>query len=490
MSAPSLLSDISLPAAERLIRGASVRVSPTVTSLVLLVADILSILVATFLGVTFWSIFNPSVTMAHYFDLGVSLLLFVAVYCMFGLYEPAGHAAVEELRRTLLATSLVFLALTAAVFLAKDIGAYSRGAFLCSSAIVAFLVPCVRSALRSLCASRRWWGVPVVILGAGKTARLLIETLKVQPAFGLKPIACLDDDPAKQGCCAGIPVPGPLSQAPSLAGSLRIRHAVVAMPGVDRRSLVSILERYGSSFAHIMIIPDLFGMASLWVTPRDMGGVLGLEVRQNLLIPVNRWVKRAMDLLLAGALGLLALPVMFLVAVWIKLVSAGSAFYAQEREGEGGRTIRVRKLRTMHPNSEQLLVKHLETSQDARREWQLFCKLKCDPRVLPGVGHLLRRTSLDELPQLWSVIKGEMSLVGPRPFPHYHLARFDPEFRALRNKVRPGLTGLWQVSARSDGDINVQQELDTYYIRNWSLWLELHILARTVAVVLLGRGAY
>jgi lipopolysaccharide/colanic/teichoic acid biosynthesis glycosyltransferase len=185
----------------------------------------------------------------------------------------------------------------------------------------------------------------------------------------------------------------------------------------------------------------------------------------------------------------IAAPLVALSAIWVKRVSPGSAFYAQEREGQGGSTIRVFKLRTMYPGAEQMLRDHLADDPSAREEWDRFCKLKSDPRILPGVGYFLRSTSLDELPQLWNVLKGEMSLVGPRPFPEYHNARFDDEFHSVRTQVKPGLTGLWQVSARSDGDIAVQESLDAYYIRNWSLWLDLYILVRTMRAVIAREGA-
>ncbi len=489
MSASTLPSRVEVLALGRPAEAAAAP-RPLATALTLLAGDLLAITLSTLLGVQLWALVNPGVSLAHYFHLGAALGLFLAVYYALGLYDPAGPGPVEELRRIVLGTALVSLVLTAAAFLTKMAGVYSRGAMLSAGAVVSLGAPAVRALVRGACARRAWWGVPVLVLGAGTTGRLLIEKLRARPELGLKPVACLDDDPAKQGACAGVPVAGPLSLARELAASLGVRHLVVAMPGVERERLVAILERYGDPFSRVIVIPNLFGMASLWVSTHDLGGVLGLEVRQNLLVPANRLLKRLIDAVLAAALGLAALPVILIAALWIKRVSPGPAFYIQEREGEGGRTIRVPKLRTMYPDAQALLARHLAASPAAREEWRRYCKLRNDPRVLPGIGRLLRRTSLDELPQLWSVLKGEMSLVGPRPFPRYHLDRFDPEFRRLRGRVRPGLTGLWQVSARSDGDLAMQRELDTYYIRNWSPWLELHILARTVGVVLRGRGAY
>jgi lipopolysaccharide/colanic/teichoic acid biosynthesis glycosyltransferase len=186
---------------------------------------------------------------------------------------------------------------------------------------------------------------------------------------------------------------------------------------------------------------------------------------------------------------LLSIPVILLGAIAVKLADGGPAFYVQTREGYLGKPIRVLKLRTMHEDSKKRLRAHLEANPSAKREWNERFKLEGDPRILPVVGRFLRRFSLDELPQLWTVIKGDMSLVGPRPFPNYHLEAFPEDFRALRQRVRPGLTGLWQVMARTRGSVKEQQFYDTSYIRNWSLWLDIYVLARTALTVLFPKNA-
>ena len=199
--------------------------------------------------------------------------------------------------------------------------------------------------------------------------------------------------------------------------------------------------------------------------------------------------KRLIDLFL---LFLLAPPAVFLVAICAaltRLLTGGPALYKQSRVGYLGKTIEVWKLRTMELNAESILQEFLAKSPEARREWEAHYKLKNDPRIIPYLGNFLRRSSLDELPQLLNVWKGEMSFVGPRPLPAYHFEAIETDFKDLRQSVPPGLSGLWQISERSDADLDSHQTWDKLYIKNFSLWNDLRIILKTPLVILRSRGA-
>jgi len=452
MGAQTAFSELAARPAKIAQPAVVVRGRPRITACVLLAADILAILVARVL------IFRTG---------SVSLALFVLAYGVLGLYS-AGLSAVEELRRVVLGTVLVSTLLAVR-------GGSDATSLILSGLLTAVAVPFVRSITRNVFASRAWWGVPVIVLGAGPAAKRLIERLRNQPEVGFKPVACFDGHQRNHAECA------------LLARTLGVRHALVVMPEHTGEDFVRALDEWRAAFQHVILIPNPLGLSSLWASPRDIGGTLGLEMRRN---DLNLRTKRALDIAGALVLGILSLPILAAAAIWIKCTSQGSVFYSQEREGENGHPVRIPKIRTMHPDAEALLTQALSESSEVRAEWSARFKLREDPRILPGVGKFLRRTSLDELPQVWSVLKGEMSLVGPRPFPSYHLNGFSERFRTLRARVKPGLTGLWQVSDRADGDLKVQETLDTYYIRNWSLWLDLYILARTVRAVLFPKGAY
>jgi Undecaprenyl-phosphate galactose phosphotransferase WbaP len=442
-----------------------------------------------FLGFRAWSFINPAIPLLRG-GIWMAGSLAVFVFAFQGLYPGIGLAPVEHLRRICRGVTLLYIVLTAVMFMVKDWRVNSRGALFIAWILSLALAPFGRWICSVILGPSQYWGIPVMLFGAGSTTRSLIQNLRNCRTLGYKPVVCLDDDPGKHGSCEGIPVVGYLDEAPFVAPMYQAQWAIVAMPGMSRDRLVRHLGVWSKIFNNVLVVPDLFGVASLWIEPRDLGGILSLEIRHNLLNPVNRVIKRAMDIIIASFSLTLSLPLLAVAAAWIKRVSPGPAFYIQEREGKDGQPIKVLKLRTMYPGADAMLQRYLGENQAARQEWNRFCKLKNDPRVIRGIGRFLRKTSLDELPQLWNILKGEMSLVGPRPFPAYHNQQFSGEFRNLRTQVTPGLTGFWQVSARSNGDLTVQESLDSYYIQNWSLWLDLYILIRTVSVVLCADGAY
>lgn len=213
-----------------------------------------------------------------------------------------------------------------------------------------------------------------------------------------------------------------------------------------------------------------------------------LERPSTLMRPASQRIKRFMDVAVSLVLGVAALPLMALIAAAILLESGGPVLFAHTRIGKGGRRFRLWKFRTMVVNGEEVLREHLAGSPARAREWALSHKLRNDPRVT-RVGRLLRTTSLDELPQLWNVLRGDMSMVGPRPVVDEELSRYG-DAASLYLRVLPGLTGLWQVSGRNDTTYNRRIELDKRYIRKWSPVLDLLVLARTVRVVIMGKGAY
>ena len=241
-------------------------------------------------------------------------------------------------------------------------------------------------------------------------------------------------------------------------------------------------------FKRLILIPNLEQISSYGVNAFDFGGVLGLEVRHNLLDIGQQTIKRLMDIILVVVGGLLISPLLGLVYLILKLELKDDVFFRHTRVGMGGQEFSAWKFRTMVADADIKLKEYLEHNPEARVEWDATHKLKNDPRVI-WFGRFLRRYSLDELPQLWNVLKGEMSLIGPRPIVaeeiHHYGNRFDPY-----TWVRPGITGLWQISGRSNTTYEERVSLDEYYVRNWSIWLDIYIFSRTIAIVLQRRGAY
>ncbi|MDR0408782.1 MAG: exopolysaccharide biosynthesis polyprenyl glycosylphosphotransferase, partial [Spirochaetaceae bacterium] len=307
-------------------------------------------------------------------------------------------------------------------------------------------------------------------------------------ALGYVPVLILDDDTETGQDYRDIPIIHDTSIGPQIVKRFNIKVAVIAMSKLKRKELVQLLNYSASAFRYNVMIPDFFGMTSIWMSARDFDGILGLVATQRLKMRWNLVIKRGMDVVAVSVGGLALLPFMLLIALAIRISSPGKAIYAQTRIGQNGRRFKTYKFRTMTADAAERLKRLLETDEAARLEWEAARKLKNDPRVTK-LGAFLRKTSLDELPQLINVLKGDMSLVGPRPIVDDEIAKYGDDFQRIFS-VKPGITGLWQVSGRSDTNYKDRVSFDTYYLQNWSIWLDMWILYRTVWVVLGHKGAY
>jgi lipopolysaccharide/colanic/teichoic acid biosynthesis glycosyltransferase len=370
-----------------------------------------------------------------------------------GLYRSHGFSPAERLRTRLLVT-LAFVS-TFFVVSGRSFDASVWLAAACQGALVFLLGYYAEALVRHALIKRGLWGAATTFAGAGgaiEEARLLLSAV---PELGLRPV----------------------DEAESLDGG-EIEFIVVATKRDFAR--MSNAVRVLANPPRILLLQKGGGTAK--------PGTISLAAGRDINAPQNQLMKRSIDLAIGVPAMLVALPLIGVLVLLIKAFSPGPAFYEQTRVGFRNRAFRVLKLRTMHRDAETLLANYLENNEAARLEWQSFCKLSRDPRVLPYIGKIIRRMSLDELPQLWQVVRGDISLIGPRPFPSYHTDLFDPEFQSLRSSVPAGLTGFWQVSSRSNGDIEAQKAQDLYYIRNWSIWLDLYILLQTFPAVIGARG--
>ena len=406
-------------------------------------------------------------------------------YFAVGLHPGYGLGEVERLRRRVLVTVAVFVALLSWDYLGHR-DQFSRG-ILVFCFVYALVLPWYgERLLRNFLAASGCWGEPVAVLGANAMGRKVAQSLRDRPEVGFVPVGFLDDDPPPIDTWNDdSPLLGFVGDARSLCP--RVRSVIIALPDIDETRFHQLCERM--PFTNIIFVSDFSDLCTIWVSPVDLGGIVALRVKENLLLRNNRVLKRVVDLVVGFALAVFTAPLIGLCALLIKLVDPGPAFYRQERTGKDGKPFKMIKLRTMYTGADQILQDYLEEDEAARVDWHHHMKLRNDPRVLPVIGNFLWKCSIDELPQLWHVLTGEMSVVGPRPFPDYHLALFSDEFRYQRSKVPPGLTGLWQVEARSDADLETQKALDTYYIKSWSLWMDLYVVMRTIPAVLSGRGA-
>jgi exopolysaccharide biosynthesis polyprenyl glycosylphosphotransferase len=403
-----------------------------------------------------------------------------------GVYTPRrGGGWLTEVYRIANATTTVGIILFAAIFILLPL-VYSRVLILEAVLLTIALLGGARGARRVVEAQLRKRGVGaarLLIVGAGETGRAVMRNIVARPELGYQVIGFVDDDPGK-GNLGRFKALGGLDQLEHIVRAERVDEVIITLPSMYHRKIVELVRVCEKNHARARVVPDLLQLSISRVDVDDIGGIPLLSMKDATIPGVGRLVKRALDIFISAAALLLAAPVMLITILVVRLESPGPVLFKQIRVGERGRPFYIYKFRSMRQGAEE----EQEQLQDLNEASGPLFKIKNDPR-LTRVGRFLRRASLDELPQFFNVLRGEMSLVGPRPAPPHEVARYQPWHRQ-RLEVPQGITGLWQVSGRSELTFDEMCLLDVYYIENWSLSLDLMILLRTIPRVILGDGAY
>jgi Undecaprenyl-phosphate galactose phosphotransferase WbaP len=455
-------------------------------STVLLASDMLSLGVAIWLALQVRDL--PGEWLVAYYPEIFALLAVTLALAFFrrGLYPAVGVHYVQELREIVSSTSFAFLIIMGVTFLLKTAIIYSRLMLCIAWGLCLVLIPTARYFARRLFISWHAWGEPAVVIGDLHGDTRLADHFATNLQLGLRPVGVLRD----RFFSDRLPESGPaltIAEIRECARGLSSKTALVVID--DLNNLDSLVERYRSVFQRVILIQGRNGSYSLSsLRSLDLSELLGLQVMNNLLSFWPQVFKRMADVTISFVGLTLLAPFFAIVALLLRLTTTGSVYYRQKVLGRDGQPFEMLKFRTMVPGAAMVLEELLQRDPEARREWDEYQKLQNDPRIT-RMGKLLRTFSLDELPQLWNVLHGEMSLVGPRPMLVTQRESYGRAFEEYV-QVSPGMTGLWQVSGRNETTFARRAELDREYIQRWSAWLDIFITLKTIKIVFWHRGAY
>ena len=404
-----------------------------------------------------------------------SFLLYV-----FRVYDPRRmFTVVDELRVLVPAISVAFLFLFAYLFVGK-VEYLSRLLFAYFYVLNLIFLVNLRWVLRFALRSNFGIGLArsLIIAGAGPVGQKVAGLLQNRPWTGYHIVGYVDDDPEKIGAeVEGIPVLGKCDDLERIVGGGEIAEVIVALPARSYERIREIVAVCQKLPVRIRVVPDLFNLVSVRARAEDLWGIPLIGIREPVIAGLDSFVKRSFDIVLGGIAAVILAPMMVLSALALLVIEGRPILFRQQRVGENGRLFWIFKFRTMANDSDEAL--EPDDVPEKRAD---------DPRVT-GIGRFLRRTSLDELPQLWNVLRGEMSLVGPRPEVPWVVEKYEP-WQRQRLSVPPGMTGWWQIQGRGDRPLRENVEYDLYYIQNYSPLLDITILWRTIWVVVTGKGAY
>lgn len=469
----------------RLINGTTIAADVALMLLAFLLAYLLRYQLQWFREVdpAYYTTFAPYLPMAA-LQGGLTLLSFA----LSGVYRfRRGASLIDEIYGVINGAFTGFVVTVFFVFFWRPL-VYSRLFFLYATLLIIVFLIVARLARRGVMRALRTRGVGVdrvLIVGSGEVGLTVMRNLMAQPELGFQVVGFVDDDPERGSTNIGrFQALGSTANLPAILRSQQVDEVIITLPWQQRRQILAITSQAARANVRPRIVPDLFQMSLSMVEMQNVAGIPMLTPNDTQLSPWARAFKRGVDVV-GSAFGLLIFsPLLAIIALAIRLDSPGPVIFSQPRVGRQGKLFQVFKFRTMVKNADQIKdqVRHLNEAQGP------MFKIRDDPRIT-RVGRFLRRTSLDELPQFWNSLLGDMSLVGPRPALPEEVADY-ADWHRQRLATAPGITGLWQISGRSDLSFEEMVLLDIYYIENWSPLLDLSILLRTIPQFIAGRGAY
>lgn len=427
----------------------------------------------------------PYTTGKFYLSEGYFYIIIPAVYIFFIAYTKVNERFIffwETMQRTFYAALYSEIFCIILLYLFKTSNYVSRS-YIVIFFVVSFLsIYLFRQLLVKSC--NRWniLKTPVLFVGDNKVTENIIKFTSHNNCFGIKVVDILaeseDINKLKENIIRRIK-------------HLKISTVIIAVPQMEKTKLLNLVEDIQPLVRNLMFVPDTVRIPvyNLEIKKMYQSNMILLGIRNNLAKITNRIIKRIFDLILGVIALILVSPILIVVSIWIKLDSKGPIFFNAERIGKDGKLFKCYKFRSMHMNSDKLLEKYLNENPDLKEEWKRFQKLKGNDVRVTNAGRFIRKYSLDELPQIFNVFKGEMSLVGPRPYLPREKEMMGKYYNIIITTV-PGITGYWQVNGRSNVEFKGRLLMDNWYIRNWSVWIDLVLLLKTIKTVFFKSGAY
>ena len=469
------------------------KLSSRILPFMVTIGDYIAIILAENIALNICSYINPGKFYVHIPNM--YLYLWVPAVFIFFLFYAGTHKKMlpywEIIRNIFCANFYSVIASIFILYLIHEDTAQISRLYVILLFFFSFILLCLmRKLLVYICNKLNIFKEPVVFIGGGKTAETVIRFYDHNSYFGIKVVGIIDDDFASDYLKSRYPLFKGVDRARQYIEKTGVQTAIIAKTRLDKTQLLKLINSIQTVVKNVTFIPNLVGtpIVNLDIRRIYRHDMVLLNVKNNLAYFHNRLIKRIFDLVMGFIICIPAVPILILCYFWVKFDSKGPVFFNAKRIGKGGKEFICYKFRSMYMNSDEILNDYLNKNPKAKKEWDEFKKLHdYDPRVTKA-GRIMRRTSLDELPQLLNVLKGEMSLVGPRPYLPREIKDMGEFYKIIIQTV-PGITGYWQVNGRSDVTFEGRLKMDNWYIHNWSVWIDMVLLFKTIKAVFFSKGA-